>query len=351
MMSHDITLLFTAPKRGGILQSSGFLDLRCLMALSRTCKAHAFDELSLIQLIENEVTRRSDRHRVQTMDDAISFWKDVYSKPLLRQWLERDGDSNRTVSSSSSSSPSPTTSIQTRHMMSAARYDVMLSKMLRTVPAVQQSLSSSCQQDGTTVNLQDFVRVDFLLHCAANAGNLDSIKIILAHCQESSQQKQQQQQQTLQTTDGVDMQVVWRRSALFRVAHSGNNEMVNYVLSLWPESDRLHAATVCDENGKTALHCAAGSGNLEAIKSILSLFPETQRLQAVSMQDSGGRTVLHYVASSDNLEALKFILNLWPESLRTQALNMEDTLGRTVLQLVQSEEAPFAEGLLLQTNE
>ncbi len=114
---------------------------------------------------------------------------------------------------------------------------------------------------------------------------------------EWSQQKQQQQQ-TQQTTDGMDMQVVWRRSALFRVAHLGNNEMVNYILSLWPESDRLHAATVCDENGKTALHCAAGSGNLEATRSIPSLSPETQRLHAVSMQDSGGRTVLHDVRAT-----------------------------------------------------
>ncbi len=56
IMCHPTTL-FVSPKQGDILQSSVFLDLNSLMSLSRTCKAHAFDELSLIQLIENEITR------------------------------------------------------------------------------------------------------------------------------------------------------------------------------------------------------------------------------------------------------------------------------------------------------
>ncbi len=56
------TTLFSAPKRGGILQSSGFLDLKSLIALSQTAKAHAFDELSLIMLIENEITRHHNVH-------------------------------------------------------------------------------------------------------------------------------------------------------------------------------------------------------------------------------------------------------------------------------------------------
>ena len=49
------TTLFAAPKQGGIVQSSGFLDLKSLVALGRTCKSNALDELSLIPLIENEM--------------------------------------------------------------------------------------------------------------------------------------------------------------------------------------------------------------------------------------------------------------------------------------------------------
>ena len=49
-------VLFASQKQGGILQSSGFLDLKSLMALGRTAKSNAFDELSLIRLIEHELT-------------------------------------------------------------------------------------------------------------------------------------------------------------------------------------------------------------------------------------------------------------------------------------------------------
>ena len=56
------------------MRSSGFLDLKSLMALSQTCKAHALDELSLIIFIENEMTRN---HGVQTMEEAIAFWRKV----------------------------------------------------------------------------------------------------------------------------------------------------------------------------------------------------------------------------------------------------------------------------------
>ncbi len=89
-MTHRVMYhtIFAAPKQGGILQSSGFLDLRGLIALSRTAKAHAFDELSLIMLIENEITRR---HAARTMEKAITFLRYLYcERPLLRQWLERD---------------------------------------------------------------------------------------------------------------------------------------------------------------------------------------------------------------------------------------------------------------------
>ncbi len=81
------TVLFVAPKQGGILQSSGFLDLKSYLALSQTCKAHAFDELSLIQLIESEITLR---HGCQTLEEAIDFLVNVVSRPLLKKWLERD---------------------------------------------------------------------------------------------------------------------------------------------------------------------------------------------------------------------------------------------------------------------
>ncbi len=123
MMNHLLTVLFAPAKQGGILQSSGFLDLESLMALGQTCKAHAFDELSLIQLIENELTR--NRHGVQSMEEAIELWRKVCrGDPLLRRWLKRD----------CTTAESTSIMIVTREMLRAAvSYDVMLAKMLQRV--------------------------------------------------------------------------------------------------------------------------------------------------------------------------------------------------------------------------
>ncbi len=108
--------LFVSPKQGGILQSSGFLDLKSLIALNLTCKAHAFDELSLIQLIENEITRY---HGVRTRAEAIAFLRVVHRRLLLN-------NRRNTVES---------IIIPTHEMLSAAAtYDVMLAKMLRAIP-------------------------------------------------------------------------------------------------------------------------------------------------------------------------------------------------------------------------
>ena len=106
------------------MQSSGFLDLKSLMALSGTCKAHAFDELSIIQLIENEITRY---HGAKTVGEAIDFLKKLWYKvdtPSLKQWLDRDG------------SHVEAWTIVTRDLLSMAiYYEVMLRKMLQCVPA------------------------------------------------------------------------------------------------------------------------------------------------------------------------------------------------------------------------
>mgnify|MGYP001034896271 CR=1 FL=1 len=86
----DHSTLFVSVKQGGILQSSGFLDLQSLISLGQTCRANMIDELSLILLIENEMTRN---HGQSTMKGAIDFWREVSSgsNSILKPWLERDG--------------------------------------------------------------------------------------------------------------------------------------------------------------------------------------------------------------------------------------------------------------------
>ena len=160
-MYHPTELLFVAPKQGGILQSSGFLDLQSLMALSRTCKAHALDELSLILLIENEITRH---HQVSTLEEAIHFLRGVYKRHLLRQWLHRDDSTGTPIN-------------PTQHMIcEAVCYDVMLAKMLKTFPESERM---------QIVREFDKEYDKTLLHHAAESDNPASIKTILALYSES----------------------------------------------------------------------------------------------------------------------------------------------------------------------
>ena len=120
------TPLFGSPKRGGILQSSGFLDLKSLLALSQTAQAHAYDELSLIQWIENEITRFHGAHSVE---EAITFLKKVFCKDdWFRQWLERE-------------SAAESITKLTRETMSVVMpYEVMLAKLLQTIPTESERL-------------------------------------------------------------------------------------------------------------------------------------------------------------------------------------------------------------------
>ncbi len=92
MPNSHIATLFTSPKRGGILQSSGFLHLKSLISLSQTCKSNALDELSLILYIENDITRY---HKVCAAIDMLSK---VYREFL--NWLknrEFEIDDSRTT--------------------------------------------------------------------------------------------------------------------------------------------------------------------------------------------------------------------------------------------------------------
>lgn len=74
--------------------------------------------------------------------------------------------------------------------------------------------------------------------------------------------------------------------------------MISYVLSLWPESQRLQAVSMSDRAGLTVLHHAANADNFESIKLVLYVYPEPQRLQVVNTQDDEGKTVLHAAVES-----------------------------------------------------
>ncbi len=292
-MSHPTTLatLFGPPKQGGILQSSGFLDLQSLMALSRTCRASMIDELSLTVFIENEVSRY---HGVRTMEEAIAFCRMVYRRPLLRQWFKR-GYERIQVS---------------REMLSnAKRYEVMIAQMLQAVPMEEQYqlVSKVSGFDCRT-----------LLHEVVQSGHPLSIKTVLALFPGSELWK------------ALDLKDNNGWTALYCAMISNRAQ---YVLPLLPESERLEVlCTVYYPNSFTLLHYAAYSGHVEAIETVLKLYPESERLQALNMTTYSGATVLHMIASySDNVECIKGILSLLPVSQWRQVLNKENSDGETVL--------------------
>ncbi len=97
------------------------------------------DELSLIVLIENEITRD---HRIQTKEDAIALWKRVRSScsSLLKPWLDR----NCTATAATA------VNVTRDMLVEAASYEVMFAKMLRTIPQSElEQILNQVEEDYT----------------------------------------------------------------------------------------------------------------------------------------------------------------------------------------------------------
>ncbi len=282
------SILFVAPKQGGILQSSGFLDLKSLIALSQTAKENVCDELSLVVLIENEITLY---HGVQTKEEAITFLKVVFESLPLRDWLNHDNSTATVVTLSAS-----------------VRYEVMFAKMLRSVPPSQRwKITLKKDEFGKSV-----------LHHAAQSGKLESVKRVLAFYES-------QYLKAISTKDNFG------RSVLTCAAQGGNHKTIEFLLTILSESQRLQVANLQDKDVKTVLHYAAESGSLESVKTILALYPLEQQIQVLNRTDRYQKTLLHYAAESENSELIKFMIQLWPESQRMLVVSRSDIFGRVAL--------------------
>ncbi len=328
------------------MQNSGYLDLKSLMALSRTAKAHAFDELSLIQLIDHEITRY---HGVRTMQEAIDYWREVcrcrcwQSTSTLKRWLERDGCCFNRVS-------------VTRDMLSdASGYEVMLRKMLQSVPTEAERLKIMNQRasasktllldvaDSPSYNLESIKTVlaffpesehlqalgmqDFrgwtLLHYAANSTRLEFLEFVLTLYPDQTERLK-----------AMRMRDTLGRTLLHQTVHSDKSDCFECILTQYPESERLRAVSMVDRIGCNVLSCAARFGNMRSIELIIGLYPEAERLRAVTVINPSGTTVLHSIAESHDFECLETVLALLPESERWQALSRTNGSGNTVLHLI-----------------
>ncbi len=259
------------------------------------------DELSLILLIENELTRG---HSVQTVEEAMALWKNVYSRSnsLLKAWFERDDDAS-----------GMTTTISRQMLTLAVRYEVMLGKMLRQIPQVEQKLRLVSERDKFGMTL---------LHRAAESGNVESIKVILA----LDPNPEYWFRSIVHVKDTLG------GNALHCAAQSGNARAMDLILALYPSPEqRLHAVSTMNVMGETVLCRAARSGNIECVDTVLALYPESERLQALRLQETGRATVLHHVAGSSNAACVQAIIDRYPESERYQAVSTPTKLGWTPL--------------------
>ncbi len=181
------------------------------MALGQTCQANMIDELSLILLIENEMTRD---HGVKTKEDAIAFWNFVRSDySLLTEWLDRDYCSVAADADADASEPITVT----REMLAeAVRYEVMFVKMLRTLPRSEQ-VHIVCEPNNLGVTT---------LHAAAFSGNIQTVKTILSFYPEC------------QHLHLVSKRDDYGRTVLHHTADSGSVKMIQFLLGLWPDSRR-----------------------------------------------------------------------------------------------------------------
>ena len=331
------SILFISPKRGGILQSSGFLDLKSLVTLGQTAKSNVLDELSFIIFIESELTRH---HNIKTMKEAIAFWRETCRNPVLRPWLTRDHSYRSRHHQQRGESIAVALEV-TREMLSyAVTYEVMLAKMLRIVPETEilqlmktkdergKTLLQRAAEYGNHASLHSILTLypesdrfnavgdkdsfygDTVLHRACSSKNPESIKAIIRLLPKSEHMR------------AVTIEDDYSKTKLLHVASRCG--MILYILSLFPESEWLQISSIRDSDGTTALHHAAELGDVEAVRTLLSLYPESERLQAVRMKGLNGRTVFHVAAKSGNVDCINTVLGLYPESERRQALAETD---------------------------
>ncbi len=175
-----------------------------------------------------------------------------------------------------------------------------------------------------------------LLHCAARSGRIDSVKTILSLYSE------------LQLSQDKHLPDHTGATILHYAAESVNYETIMYILNLWSESYRPHAlTTLLDRHGRSVLHWVARRAFIkpEMMSHVLNLVPESQRLQAVMMQDQDGATVLDHAAQSFRSEFLiKTILASLPESQRLQVVSIPDCHGKMVCHSAAHELLPKNSG-------
>lgn len=311
-------ILFVSPSRGGILQSSGFLDLKSLIALSRTSKEHAIDESSVILLIENELSRN---HGATTFHEAMNYYWRAHAWHRMKNWLERE---------SSSMVPDADTLVRAGH------FEVALAKMLRAFPKSQHLKALHMVNEyGYTV-----------LHTAARASNCDSIKLIMALYTDSAHRQALHALSDVQHTVSYDKDPGFQRSelldlrdyggyAVLHYAHqSWNLDTIRYILELHTESQLLNVLAMQDRKQKTILHYAAYAYCHQAVELFLLLLhscPTSQYAQLLSMRDNDGNTVLHCAIPWNSFETIRHMIELSPESQRLTIVEMTGASGDTVL--------------------
>lgn len=119
-------------------------------------------------------------------------------------------------------------------------------------------------------------------------------------------------------------------------------ESIRMILTLYPEEERLQALNEKEHHQHTVLHLAIGS--VEALREILFTYPET-----ILEKEHTGKTALHLAIerAEDHLDSLQTMLETLPEDLLLKTFNEKDDKGRTPLQLAATQRSVGALSAIL----
>ena len=176
---------------------------------------------------------------------------------------------------------------------------------LLSVVAIAQRANHLEQALNVTVNVGDFNRCP-ALHCAAHSGNVNIVRYLLS------------------LGVPVDVGTALKYTALHIATSEGQLEVVRFLIELRADVNAK------DNNGSTPLHKAADYGHLEVVRFLIKVHAD------VNAKNHYGCTPLHEASCSGlNLEVVRFLIDVDAD------VNAEDDVGRTPLYLDPSVSGPL----------
>ena len=135
----------------------------------------------------------------------------------------------------------------------------------------------------------------------------------------------------LRDTKSPSEQKALAKAALPQAASRGYEVMLNNLLAVFSEEERLALINEVNEDGRTLLQAAVSSGNDKAFAIVLALYPKSLLSLFAEKHDAHGNTLLHLAAKTGNGKIFQTILELYPAEERLTVVKASNHNGHTVL--------------------